>query len=97
MKKLTGIRGGITVSLSSYEIVMTNDQHFDAKDDSESKRDFLIKQNRLYVVSPYYADSDGKLIPELPDLGPCHNWDQRPCHLGIDHYRDLLCRQNADR
>ena len=38
--------------------------------------------------SPYYADSDGKLIPELPDWGPCHNWDQRPCNLGIDHYRD---------
>lgn len=67
---------------------MTNDEHFDAKDDPESNRDFLIKQNRLYVVSPYYADGNGKLIPELPELGPCHNWDQRQCHLGIDHYRD---------
>ena len=67
---------------------MTNDEHFDAEDDPESNRDFLFKQNRLYVVSPYYADGDGKLIPELPELGPCHNWDQRPCHLGIDHYRD---------
>ncbi len=67
---------------------MANDQHFGAKDDPESKRAFFIKQNRLYVSSPYYTDSDGKLIPELPDWGPCHNWDQRPCNLGIDHYRD---------
>ena len=29
---------------------MANDQHFGAKDDPESKRDFLINQNRLYVV-----------------------------------------------
>jgi hypothetical protein len=67
---------------------MNNDQHFDAKDNPESIHHFLKKQNRLYVVSPYYANSDGKLIPELPDLGPCHNWDQRRCNLGIDHYRD---------
>ena len=67
---------------------MANDQHFDAKDTLESKRDLLFKQNRLYVVSPYYADSDGKLVAELPIFGPCHHWDQRPCKLGIDHYRD---------
>jgi hypothetical protein len=68
--------------------MMTNYEFFDTKDDPESNRDLLYRENRLYVVSPYYADSDGKLIAELPDLGPCHNWDQRPCNLGIDHYRD---------
>ena len=67
---------------------MTNAEHFNAKDDPESDRGLLIRQNRVYVVSPYYADRDGKLIPELPDWGPCHNWDQRACNLGIDHYRD---------
>jgi len=67
---------------------MTIDQHMGGKDDPESKRDFSIRQNRVYVVSAYYADSEGKLIPELPDLGPCQHWDQRPCKLCIDHYRN---------
>jgi hypothetical protein len=67
---------------------MANDQHLGGQDDPESKGDFLINQNRVYVVSAYYANSYGKLVPELPDFGPCHNWDQRPCNLGIDHYRD---------
>ncbi len=66
---------------------MTNDQHLGGKDDPDSKRDFLINQNRVYVVCAYYADSHGKLVAELPGFGPCHHWDQRPCKLCIDHYR----------
>jgi hypothetical protein len=67
---------------------MTIDEHMGGKDDLESKRDFSVRENRVYVVSAYHADNEGNLIPELPDLGPCHHWDQRPCKLGIDHYRD---------
>lgn len=66
---------------------MINDPYLGANDDPESHGDFLLKPHRLYVVSPYYADSDGKFIPELPGFGPCHHWDQRPCNLCIDHYR----------
>jgi len=45
-------------------------------------------QNRLYVISPYYPDDTGRLLPELPTTGPCHEWDGRACRICVDHERD---------
>ena len=45
-------------------------------------------QTRLYVISPYYPDYTGKLLPDLPTIGPCQEWDDRACRICIDHDRD---------
>lgn len=48
----------------------------------------VVNQERLYVVSPYYADDSGRLLPEMPSTGPCQQWDDRACRIYRDHDRD---------
>jgi hypothetical protein len=42
---------------------------------------------RFYVVSTYRPDPDGNLVPDFPSCGPCNEFDNHECALGIDHYR----------
>jgi len=42
----------------------------------------------LYVISAYRPGPDRILRPDLPTYGPCSEWDENPCKLGIDHYRN---------
>ncbi len=47
-----------------------------------------VDQGRLYVVSPYFADDSGRLLPEMPSAGPCQQWDDRACEICVNHDRD---------
>ena len=39
------------------------------------------------MISPYHPDQQGMLVPDLPQLGPCHQWDEQTCNLKVDHFR----------
>ncbi len=58
----------------------------EAKDISMNKT-HSVKKDRNYVISPYYADDNGKFRPEMPDLGPCDASDDCPCRICVNHYR----------
>jgi hypothetical protein len=45
-------------------------------------------QCRIYVISPYFPDNAGRLLPELPTVGPCRDWNEQACHICFDHDRD---------
>jgi len=42
---------------------------------------------RPFVITPYVEGGDGKLVPLVPDEGPCRMSDGGPCRLWVDHYR----------
>lgn len=44
--------------------------------------------NRIYAVAPYFPDSEGKMVPELPNTGPCQSWNDCSCNINQDHYRE---------
>jgi len=39
------------------------------------------------VVSPYFIDTTGELVPVLPETCPLHDKDGRPCRICRNHYR----------
>jgi len=47
-----------------------------------------FKKRRMYVISEYYADDEGTFRPELPVYGPCHNWDDCPCKIISQFFRN---------
>lgn len=57
--------------------------HFISEGSTVSKN-----QCRIYIISPYYPDSTGRLRPDLPTVGPCRDWDERACSVCCDHDRD---------
>ncbi|MCP4760329.1 MAG: hypothetical protein GY870_01025, partial [archaeon] len=46
------------------------------------------KKNRAFLVSPYYPNQNGEMIPELPTVCPHYYLDNQPCQLANDHNRD---------
>ncbi len=46
------------------------------------------KNKKLFLVSPYHPDSNGQLIPEWPDNGPCHLMNKDSCKLSLNHCRE---------
>lgn len=62
--------------------------------------------SRPFVVTAYLPAEDGLLHPSLPARGPCHERDDMPCRLSVDHLRErktgpcfpltvLRCRTHA--
>ena len=47
-----------------------------------------LQDERIFVISPYFPDSDGNLIPEIPDKCPHHFHDDRKCKVHKDHDRE---------
>ncbi len=47
-----------------------------------------LKERRMYVISEYHVDDIGTLRPELPDYGPCHVWNDRPCKITSSFFRN---------
>ena len=43
--------------------------------------------SRDFVVTPYHADSSGRMVGECPSQGPCRGRDARSCRVRINHYR----------
>lgn len=43
---------------------------------------------RPFVITPYVEGDDGKLVPLLPDEGPCRGSDGRRCRLSVHHHRE---------
>ncbi len=39
------------------------------------------------MVAPYLPDSEGRLIAQRPEVGPCSDHDEQPCRLALDHER----------
>ncbi len=48
----------------------------------------FFKNGRMFVISDYYEDDEGKFKPELPDRGSCHTSDECPCRICVQHYRE---------
>jgi hypothetical protein len=42
---------------------------------------------RHLVVTPYEADAENKMVPEIPDTCPLGVEDGQPCRLFLDHWR----------
>ncbi|MCP4600792.1 MAG: hypothetical protein GY847_09715 [Proteobacteria bacterium] len=72
---------------SPQKLVKNSEPGYGANSVSEANAT-VSKKNRIYVISEYHADDEGKFMPELPDFGPCHIWDDCPCKLVIHHFRD---------
>lgn len=47
-----------------------------------------LKKNRLYVISEYHADENGRYRPDLPDHCPLHADTDCPCAIRVQHYRN---------
>lgn len=47
---------------------------------------------RPFVITPYVEHESGRLMPELPDEGPCRERSSAPCRLAVDHTR---CRKTG--
>ena len=47
----------------------------------------MQKRHRAFVVTPYRADADGVLKPEIPSEGVCAGRTQCPCNLYVHHKR----------
>ena len=41
-----------------------------------------------FIVTPYSASKDGRMIPARPTVCPRTTPDEPPCHLVVDHWRD---------
>ncbi len=52
------------------------------------KRNSRAKNDRNFIISQYFSDSDGNMIAELPNKCPHHFSDDRPCKIYSDHDRE---------
>ena len=48
----------------------------------------LTQVKKIFVITPYYIESDGKMSPVVPAECPCHSKDKRPCKMVKNHDRD---------
>ncbi len=49
---------------------------------------FSKKGDKIFITSPYYADSQGKFTPNSPDFCPFQIRDKRPCKILRSYFRD---------
>ena len=51
---------------------------------------YLLKnsETKVLFVGGRYLDLVEPVLPELPTVGPCRDWDERACHIYFDHDRD---------
>ena len=42
---------------------------------------------RSFIVADYGPGANGVLIATPPNVGPCHDQDERPCVICLDHFR----------
>jgi len=43
--------------------------------------------NRVFVVSPYFTDTDGRLTAKIPTICPKGRHDDESCRISINHHR----------
>ncbi len=44
--------------------------------------------NRVFVVTAYFANADGKLTAEIPTICPKRHHDDEPCRISVNHHRE---------
>ncbi len=85
MKNLTD---GKNQALPSGKYSGKDIEHKDGAMDLSNNHIHSFEKERMFVISEYYEDDNGKFRPKLVDLCSCYTSNDCPCRIGVQHYRN---------